>query len=100
MSGGSYDYLYAADYKGITLDALPEEQMQRMAERLAGLGYADDAAAETLALLLYLRQVRVFVDVRWERLREVWKSVEWWDSADSGEESVKDALSKYWDGGR
>ncbi len=95
MSGGSYDYLFSADYRGLDLDALPYGPMREMAERLAGLGYADDAAKETMDTLLYLRQVRVFLATRWERMRNVWQAVEWWDSGDSGEESVKAALAEY-----
>jgi hypothetical protein len=95
MSGGSYDYLYSADWRGLDLDTLPDGMMRAMAERLAGLGYANDAAKETLDTLLYLRQVRVFLETRWERMRPVWKAVEWWDSGDSGEDGLKAALDEY-----
>jgi hypothetical protein len=93
VSGGSYEYLYAQDWRDGTHNCEPS--LQQMAERLAGLGYADDAAAETLDTLLYLRQVRVFTETRWERMRAVWKAVEWWDSGDSGEDGLKEALEAY-----
>jgi hypothetical protein len=28
-------------------------------------------------------------------LADVWKAVEWWDSCDSGEDAVEEALKKY-----
>ena len=92
MSGGSYDYLCCKDADEIGSMA---EQMQRMADRLAKLGYADDAAKETMETLLEIRQARNRIQTRLDRLRDVWRSVEWWDSCDTSEEGLKDALSKY-----
>jgi Holliday junction resolvasome RuvABC DNA-binding subunit len=69
MSGGSYNYLcHSWD-----LDDLDkhESDLEDMADRLAALGYAQDAARETQALL------------------------EWWDSNDWSEDQVKEALAKY-----
>jgi hypothetical protein len=93
VSGGSYDYLCWAN----ELDRLLEKQhhLAEMADRLAELGYADDAAFETTDLLLTLRQWQVRARTHVKRLEGVWKAVEWWDSADWGEEQVKEALAKY-----
>lgn len=93
MSGGSYDYLYQVG----DLDELLAKQLslREMADRLAGLGYAPDAAAETEELLLLLRQWQVRADVRVKRLSDVWHAVEWWDSADSNEDGVRKALGEY-----
>ena len=93
MSGGSYDYLWAA----ADLDDLLAKQhvLKEMSDRLAGLGYAPDAAAETEELLLLLREWQVRADVRVKRLSGVWHAVEWWDSADSGEDAVRKALAQY-----
>lgn len=93
MSGGSYNYL-------CTVQDLEDLQAHRygleeMASRLAGLGYAQDAARETEELLLLLRQWEVRATARLERLTEVWRAVEWWDSNDWGEERVSEALAKY-----
>jgi hypothetical protein len=66
-----------------------------MADRLAGLGYAEDAAKETEELLVLLSQWNVRADVRLKRLADVWKAVEWWDSCDWGEEHVREALATY-----
>ena len=93
MSGGSYNYLcHVWD-----LDDLLEHRsdLESMSARLAGLGYAEDAARETDELLVMLRQWQVRAEVRLKRLRDVWKAVEWWDSADSSEAAVLEALEKY-----
>lgn len=92
MSGGSYEYLCFKDSRDI-LDA--EEQLQQMADRLAKLGYASDAAKETEDTLLLIRQFRNRLDARIERLSGVWKGIEWWDSGDRGEEEFKRDLAEY-----
>ncbi|MGQ4343586.1 hypothetical protein [Streptomyces sp. SAS_275] len=95
MSGGSYNYLYAAqdlqDLRSRRYD------LEEMATRLAGLGYAQDAARETEELLLLLRQWETRAEVRMRRLADLWHAVEWWDSHDSGEDGVHEALAKYRD---
>lgn len=95
MSGGSYDYLCFKD-SDVLMNMQPK--IQEMVDRLAGLGYAKDAAKETEDLLLTIRQYEVRIDVMKERLYEVWRSVEWWDSCDSGEDEVKKALKDYRNG--
>lgn len=92
MSGGSYDYIAYKDPD----DLFDHERMiEHMADRLAGLGYAEDAARETHELLLLLRQARIRLKTRHDRLSPVWHAVEWWDSQDSGERAVIDALAEY-----
>lgn len=93
MSGGSYNYLYSKD---TDMGLLNEEaELDSMAQRLAGLGYAEDAARETEEILLLIRQAKVRIDTRAQRLRGIWHAVEWWDSADSGEDGVQAELAKY-----
>lgn len=92
MSGGSYNYLYCKDSDALLNE---ERELTSMAERLAELGYAEDAARETEELLLIIRQAKIRIDVRARRLSGVWHAVEWWDSADSGEDGVKHALDAY-----
>lgn len=92
MSGGSYNYLCHKDAEAL-LNSTAD--LESMIDRLAGLGYAEDAAVESQNLLLTLRQFRVRMDTSINRLSEVWRSVEWWDSNDSGEDTVKAALEKY-----
>lgn len=90
--GGSYDYLFAKDARDMINE---EDNLERMAERLMGLGYANDAAHETLALLLTIRQYRIYTQSIIQRLSTIWQNVEWWDSGDGGEEGVKLALALY-----
>jgi hypothetical protein len=93
VSGGSYNYLHCA----LDLEDLQARQhdLQDMAKRLASFGYAQDAARETEELLLLLRQWQTRAEVRITRLRDLWKAVEWWDSNDSSETRVHEALAKY-----
>jgi hypothetical protein len=92
MSGGSYNYLCHAEPDELLNKA---EDLQFMADRLAGLGYASDAASETQELLLTVRQYQNRLEAMKCRLEGVWRAVEWWDSCDSGEDGVKDALDDY-----
>lgn len=93
MSGGSYNYLCTAQ----DLEDLHARRhdLREMADRLAGLGYAQDAAAETEELLILLRQWEIRAGVRLQRLEKIWQAVEWWDSADWSEDKVKAALAEY-----
>jgi hypothetical protein len=93
MSGGSYDHLHSA----FDLDDLLRKQGQlgEMADRLAGLGYAKDAALETHELVVILRHMEMRMAVRLARLSKVWRAVEWWDSGDGGEDGVRTALAAY-----
>jgi hypothetical protein len=93
MSGGSYNYLCSA----MDLEDLltKRHDLDEMSTRLASLGYAQDAARETEELLLLLRQWEIRAETRLRRLTDVWKAVEWWDSNDSSETRVHEALAKY-----
>jgi hypothetical protein len=94
MSGGAYDYLCNKDAED-AFDDTVQQNLRRMADRLAGLGYAEDAARETEELICMIAQAEVRVSVRMRRLSSVWRSVEWWDSCDSSEDYVRDALAEY-----
>ncbi|GII89643.1 hypothetical protein Ssi03_76330 [Sphaerisporangium siamense] len=95
MSGGSYNYLYQDDELHELARYSRMEDLRSMADRLAGLGYAADAAAETEELLVILRQSRIRAEVRARRLAAVWKAIEWWDSCDWTEDQVKGALAQF-----
>lgn len=87
MSGGSYNYLYCHE-RGL------EEQrddLEAMVERLSGLDYATEAAAASRHVLDLLDRAEAAA----KRLEDVWLAVEWWDSGDTGEESVREAAEKY-----
>jgi hypothetical protein len=92
MSGGSYNYLCGKD-QGSIIDY--QDELEKMSNRLAGLGYAVDAAKETEELILIIRQFLNRAGARIDRLSAVWKAVEWWDSCDWGEEELKEALTRY-----
>jgi hypothetical protein len=94
VSGGSYNYLCDVwDGLGGLLDK--ETELEQMADRLAGLGYAEDAARETQELLVQLRQWKIRAQARMDRLAPVWRAVEWRDSGDWGEAAVHEELAKY-----
>ncbi|MGW4028236.1 hypothetical protein ACWEFL_02770 [Streptomyces sp. NPDC004838] len=95
MSGGSYNYLcHSWD-----LDDLLAKRgsLEEISQALAALGYAQDAARETEELLVLLRQWETRAGVRLDRLRPVWKALEWWHSSDSSEDTFKAALATYRD---
>jgi hypothetical protein len=93
VSGGSYNYLCLAQDIG---DLITHEgDLRDMADRLVGLGYAQDAAKETEELICMLNQAKMRISTRMQRLHDVWRSVEWMDSGDSGEEAVKKSLQRY-----
>jgi hypothetical protein len=93
MSGGSYDYLCFKDAGELVHGY--EAQLESMIDRLASVGYAEDAAKESMDLLLEVRAYRVRVDAMIARLSPVWKAVEWWDSGDSGPDDLKESLAEY-----
>ena len=92
MSGGSWNYLYNKDIDDLIRNT---DLLQNMANRLAGLGYATDCAKETQELLLIIRQFMNHAEAIKDRLATIWKSIEWWDSCDSGEDEFIEELRKY-----
>lgn len=86
MSGGAYDYLCFSDGVGLVPDAL-----QRMADRLAGLPYAQKAAEDTAAVIELTRAAGGLA----ERLTDVWHAVEWRDSGDCGDDDMQTEIAKY-----
>lgn len=95
MSGGSHNYLCFKDDKDL-FDSGTLNDLENMASRLIQLGF-EDAAKETLNLKYTIQQAIVRSQVMKERLQDVWKSVEWYDSADSGIETVQQVIKKYRD---
>jgi len=91
MSGGSYNYLCYKD--GFEIHEKKQE-LNDMRNRLIELGYLD-AAKETESILLMLDSFEVRIQARIDRLKDVWRSVEWYDSCDCGKDSVDIAIEKY-----
>lgn len=94
MSGGSYNYLCHRNTHEF-VDFIPDG-FDQMVDRLVELGY-EDAAEETEQIKLMANAFRVRMEIRIDRLRHVWKAVEWYDSCDSGMELVEQAMKKYRD---
>lgn len=90
MSGGSHNYLCFADNLWDR-----EEDLRHMADRLIELGYAEEAANETIATLFDLQMAKASLNEQISRLHKVWKAVEWMDSGDSGEDQLKAVLKEY-----
>lgn len=71
MSGGSYDYLYAAELTNA------RGNLERMRNRLHGLGHHNAAlrTSQVLAAFAHANTIQ-------QQLCEVWRAVEWIDSGD------------------
>jgi hypothetical protein len=94
MSGGSYEYLYCKEGEEI-FNYSCKEWLEKMADDLAKLGYADDAAKETMDLLLTIRAAQNRIESMKRRLNPVFHAMKWWQSCDSSEETFKNELKKY-----
>lgn len=98
MSGGSFDYLYAAERDALTQHAgwVP------MKRALGEVGAADAVAAmewierfEAERAVLLARIERVMGDERPGTLAHVLRTMEWWRSVDVGEAAFHAALEAW-----
>jgi len=87
VSGGSYGYLFS---RARALDDQRDE-LVRMAERLEGLPYAQEAATDTRRVIALIDEANGLA----YRLSAVWHDVEWWDSGDYGEHSAREVCQEY-----
>lgn len=95
MSGGSHNYLCCAempDIIGRTAD------MEEMEQSLIEMGYID-IAKDVRRLIEYCKSAEVRIGVLFERLAGVFHDIEWYHSADIGEETLKKRLEYYRKGG-
>lgn len=81
MAGGAYNYLC---FHGDSLSGHRAE-LERMARRLEGLSWAGPAAAATRECVRILADL----DRLTHALSETWQAIEWWDSANWGEQAAR-----------
>ena len=97
MSGGSFNYLYSKEAEE-WLSGNLDETAEDMRAELTELGY-DDAAKAVGEILARGMEIRRAIDddlgTRTWRLRDVFKAVEWYRSADWGLDRVKDAVEDW-----
>lgn len=91
MSGGSYNYLCCKDASEISER---KEDIGKMRDMLNELGFID-AAIETESVLLTISAYEVKMNARLQRLSDLWRSVEWYDSGDSSLETAQEEYEKY-----
>src|SRR5438128_220991 len=87
MSGGSYNYLHSRD----VVDGGVLEDLRAAHERLTGLGYATDVAANVAGILRAAEDL----EHRKEAINEVLRALEWWDSNDYSENQFREALDDF-----
>lgn len=93
MSGGSYDYLYCKETSELF-------QLQNigyivdMADVLRRKGY-EDVARDMLRLSEYLKSAWNRVDVLSDQLKDVMRSVEWFDCGDFGPDTLREHIEMY-----
>lgn len=93
MSGGSLCYLYCKEpedlFDGSTIHYLEE------AEDYLLKNDAVDVAKDVRRLIEYVLSAKNRVEVMQENLRDVFKAIEWYQSADSGKDRVDRAIATY-----
>lgn len=97
MSGGSYNYLYCKEAYEL-FSPLCVDYIEDMADVVRKRGY-EDIARDLLRLSEYIKSANIRVEVLSEQLNEVMHAVEWWQSADYGDDTLEKELEKYRKGG-
>lgn len=92
MSGGSFGYLCHQDITDVVV--IPHE-LSRMTEYLERHHPEHPTTKDTRALLDELRGLYDRFDPTVDRLRPVWRAVEWFESCDGGRDDVDEALREY-----
>ena len=91
MSGGSYDYLYCKEPEELFSQV---EYIEDMSELALRLGYKD-IALDLTRLAEYIKSANIRVSVLHTQLRGVMRDLEWYDSCDIGEDTLKEHIEKY-----
>ena len=95
MSGGSHNYLCFANMPDIISRTTDMEEME---QSLIELGYTD-IAKDVRRLIEYCKSAENRIGVLFEQLEDVFHDIEWYHSADIGEETLIKRLEKYRKGG-
>ena len=91
MSGGSFNYLCFSELPEIMYRTDELEQIEQI---LIEKRY-EDIAKDVHRLVEYCKSAKVRIGVLFEQLNSVLHDVEWYESGDIGDESLKEALEKY-----
>lgn len=93
MSGGSLNYLCYKEINDLfTWNSVLD--METVEHLLIQKGYID-IARDVRRLIEYIKTAENRVGVLFENLKDVFHAVEWYESADIGEDSLQKALEKY-----
>lgn len=91
MSGGSLNYLCFSEFNELFNRF---DDMEYAEEFLLNNGY-EDIARDVRRLIEYLKTARNRIGVLQEQLNSVFHAIEWYKSADIGEESLVKRLEEY-----
>ena len=93
MSGGSLNYLCYKEINDLfTWNSVLD--METAEHLLIQKGYID-IARDVRRLIEYIKTAENRVGILFENLKDVFHAVEWYESADIGEDSLQKALEKY-----
>ena len=95
MSGGSFNYLYCKDPEELFSNV---EYIVDMSDLALKLGY-EDIALDLTRLAEYIKSAKIRVTVLQGQLREVMHALEWYDCCDIGEDSLREHIEEYRQGG-
>jgi hypothetical protein len=91
MSGGSHNYLCYAEVEDLLNRVNDMEEMEQF---LIKKGYTD-IAEDVRRLIEYCKSAQVRISVLFEQLEKVFHDIEWYCSADIGEDTLNETLEKY-----
>ena len=92
MSGGSYNYLFCKGAEDL-LYGQGLGDLNEMAETLLDMGYSEEAK-ETYAILFEVKKVREELEGRVNKISDLWKAVEYYESMDADIEAIKVEVEK------
>lgn len=95
MSGGSHNYLCWANMPDVISRT---KDMEEMEQDLIKLGYTD-IAKDVRRLIEYCKSAEIRINILFEQLENVFHDVEWYHSADIGENDLIKTLEQYRNGG-